>query len=50
MEKRTYTVTVKEKNSISTTKTHVQAESEQAARRIVESRGAKVITIQFGKI
>jgi hypothetical protein len=49
MEKRTYTVTVKEKNSISTTKTQVQAESEQDARRIVESRGAKVIQIQFGK-
>jgi hypothetical protein len=50
MEKRTYTVTVKEKNSISSTKTHVQAESEQDARRIVESRGAKVIQIQYGKI
>jgi hypothetical protein len=50
MEKRTYTVTVKERNSISTTKTHVQAESEQDARRIVESRGAKVIQIQYGKI
>lgn len=50
MEKRTYTLTVKERNSISTTKTHVQAESEQAARKIVESRGAKVIQIQFGKI
>lgn len=49
MEKRTYTVTVKERNSISTTKTHVQAESEQDARRIVESRGAKVIQIQYGK-
>jgi hypothetical protein len=50
MEKRTYTVTVKERNSISSTKTHVQAESEQDARRIVESRGAKVIQIQYGKI
>ena len=50
MEKRTYTVTVKEKNSISSTKTHIQAESEQDARRIVESRGAKVIQIQYGKI
>jgi hypothetical protein len=50
MEKRTYTVTVKEKNSISSTKTHVQAESEQDVRRIVESRGAKVIQIQYGKI
>ena len=50
MEKRIYTVTVKEKNSISSTKTHVQAESEQDARRIVESRGAKVIQIQYGKI
>jgi hypothetical protein len=50
MEKRTYTITVKERNSISTTKTHVQAESEQDARRIVESRGAKVIQIQYGKI
>jgi len=50
MEKRTYTITVREKNSISTTKTHVQAESEQAARKIVESRGARVIQIQFGKI
>jgi hypothetical protein len=50
MEKRTYTVTVKERNSISTTKTHIQAESEQDVRRIVESRGAKVIQIQYGKI
>jgi hypothetical protein len=50
MEKRTYTITVKEKNSISATKTHVQAESEQEARRIIESRGAKVIQIQYGKI
>jgi len=50
MEKRTYTITVKERNSISTTKTHVQAESEQDARRVVESRGAKVIQIQYGKI
>jgi len=50
MEKRTYTVTVKEKNSISATKAHVQAESEQDARRIIESRGAKVIQIQYGKI
>lgn len=50
MTKRTYTITVKEKNSLSTTKTHVQAESEQEAKKIVESRGAKVIQIQFGKI
>jgi type II secretory pathway component PulF len=49
MEKRTYTVTVKEKNSISTTKSHIQAESEQEVRQIVESRGAKVIQIQYGK-
>lgn len=49
MEKRTYTITVKEKNSISTTKTHIQAESEKDARRIVESRGGKVIQIQYGK-
>ena len=50
MEKRTCTVTVKERNSISTTTNHIQAESEQEARRIVESRGAKVIKIQYGKI
>jgi hypothetical protein len=50
MEKRIYTITIKEKNSISTTKTHVQAESEQEAKKIVESRGAKVILVQFGKI
>jgi hypothetical protein len=50
MDKRIYTVTVKERNSISTTKTHIQAESEQDVRRIVESRGGKVIQIQYGKI
>jgi hypothetical protein len=50
MEKRIYTITVREKNSISTSKTHVKAESEQAARKIVESRGARVIQIQYGKI
>jgi hypothetical protein len=49
MEKRTYTVTIREKNSISSTKSHIQAESEQDVKRIVESRGGKVIQIQYGK-
>ena len=47
--KRTYTVTVKEKNSLSTTRSHIQAENEQEVKKIVESRGAKVIQIQYGK-
>jgi hypothetical protein len=47
---RIYTVTVKEKNGISTNETHIKASSEQEAKKIVESRGAKVIKIQFGKI
>jgi hypothetical protein len=50
MDKRTYTVIVKEKNSSSTTKSHIQASNDQEVKRIVESRGGKVIEIYFGKI
>ena len=50
MDKRTYTVIVKEKNSSSTTKSHIQALNDQEVKRIVESRGGKVIEIYFGKI
>jgi hypothetical protein len=50
MDKRTYTVIVKEKNSSSTIKSHIQASNDQEVKRIVESRGGKVIEIYFGKI
>jgi hypothetical protein len=49
METRTYTLTIKEKGSLSTTKTYVQASTEQEARRIVESRGSTVILVQYGR-
>ncbi len=50
MDKRIYTVIVKEKNSSSTTKSHIHASSDQEVRKIVESRGGKVVEVYFGKI
>ena len=42
----TYTVLIKDKSTLSTKETKVQASSSQEARRIVEGRGQKFVSIK----
>jgi hypothetical protein len=41
----TYTILIKDKSTLSTKETQIQANSQEEAKRIVEGRGQKVIKI-----